>query len=87
MADSFSACTTVSKHIVMGNQRVAIGTWTLGAASSSTNCGMKFVNFAMVTPQSAGAAASSLCYIVTSGVINVTSAVTGYKYNVVAWGR
>ena len=87
MADSYSACTTVSKHIVMGNQRVAIGTWTLGAASSSTNCGLKFVNFAMCSPQSGQAAGSSMAYIVTSGVINVTSSATGAKFNVIAWGR
>jgi len=87
MADSFSACTSVPRQIVMGNQRVIAGTWTLGAASSVTTCGLKFVNFAMVTPQSGQTVGSALAYIVTSGNINVTSAVTGSKFNVIAWGK
>ena len=85
MASTYSACTSVPRMIVMGNQRVTAGTFTLSGAADTVTTPLKFVNFAMVTPQTA--AAGSLSYVVTSGTITVNSSVSGSKYNVIAWGK
>ena len=84
MASVYSACTTVSKHIVMGNQRVSVGTFTISGVADTATANLKFVNFADVTPQTI---TSGYHYVVTSGVISLFSCTTGDKFNVIAWGR
>jgi hypothetical protein len=85
MASTYSAVTSVPRMIVMGNQRVTAGTFTLSGSADTIPVPLKFCNFAMVTPQTA--AVGSLSYVVTSGTITVNSSVSNSKYNVVAWGK
>jgi len=82
MAISYSA---VTAGTVYGNERVTFGIVTTGATTATTACGLSYVKFAMVGPATATTAAWA--FNVTSGQVNITSAVAGDTYNVIAFGK
>jgi hypothetical protein len=86
MATTFTALTAIPKGVVFGNKRVTFGTVTINGTSGSSPCGMKFVEFAIVTPQTITSGYHHNVNV-TSGAVNIFSATSADKFNVVAFGR
>jgi hypothetical protein len=84
MATTFSAITAVPKGSVFGDMRVQFGQVTINATGGSSQCGLKVVSFAMVTPQ---AITSGYAHIVTSGAVVIMSGTSADIFNVMAIGK
>jgi hypothetical protein len=86
MATTYTALTAIPKGVVFGNKRVTFGTVTVNDTSGSSLCGLNKVEFAVVTPQTITSGYHHNLNT-TSMCVNIFSATSADKFNVVAFGR
>jgi hypothetical protein len=84
MATTYTATTGIPQAVVFGNKRIAFGTITVNGVSGTTSCGLNVVDFALVTPQTI---TSGYHHQLSSNMVQIYSATSADKFNVMAVGR
>jgi len=84
MAATYSMITNIKQGSVFGNMKCNMGRLTLDATGGTSTCGMKVVEYCLVTPATT---TSSYAQDTVSGVVKVYSATASDIFNVMAFGR
>lgn len=75
----------IDPYPVFGNYRVACVRYTLSGTADTTKCGLKWVNFCIVTPATVTSGIHN--QITSTGSVQIFSGTTGDICNILAFGR